>query len=158
METKVMTDQTKSIGFADAIRICVKEKYAHFEGRATRSEYWYFYLFVLITSVICQTAATVMSFVSEDAAMKIWSLYIIFGLAIFLPQLGVTIRRLHDTGKSGRYLLIVLIPIAGIFIFIAQLIKPSSPEDNKYGPAPKKKCTKKTTGTAQKIGKKRQSD
>lgn len=153
-----MTDQTKSIGFADAIRICVKEKYAHFEGRATRSEYWYFYLFVLITSVICQTAATVMSFVSEDAAMKISILYIIFGLAIFLPQLGVTIRRLHDTGKSGRYLLIVLIPIAGIFIFIAQLIKPSSPEDNKYGPAPKKKCTKKTTGTAQKIGKKRQSD
>ena len=153
-----MTDQTKSIGFADAIRICVKEKYAHFEGRATRSEYWYFYLFVLITSVICQTAATVMSFVSEDVAMKISILYIIFGLAIFLPQLGVTIRRLHDTGKSGRYLLIVLIPIAGIFIFIAQLIKPSSPEDNKYGPAPKKKCTKKTTGTAQKIGKKRQSD
>ena len=153
-----MTDQTKSIGFADAIRICVKEKYAHFEGRATRSEYWYFYLFVLITSVIGQTAATVMSFVSEDAAMKIWILYIIFGLAIFLPQLGVTIRRLHDTGKSGRYLLIVLIPIAGIFIFIAQLIKPSSPEDNKYGPAPKKKCTKKTTGTAQKIGKKCQSD
>lgn len=153
-----MTDQTKSIGFADAIRICVKEKYAHFEGRATRSEYWYFYLFVLITSVIGQTAATVMSFVSEDAAMKIWILYFIFGLAIFLPQLGVTIRRLHDTGKSGRYLLIVLIPIAGIFIFIAQLIKPSSPEDNKYGPAPKKKCTKKTTGTAQKIGKKCQSD
>lgn len=153
-----MTDQTKSIGFADAIRICVKEKYAHFEGRATRSEYWYFYLFVLITSVICQTAATVMSFVSEDAAMKISILYILFGIAIFLPQLGVTIRRLHDTGKSGRYLLIVLIPIAGIFIFIAQLIKPSSPEDNKYGPAPKKKCTKKTTGTAQKIGKKRQSD
>ena len=132
-----MTDQTKSIGFADAIRICVKEKYAHFEGRATRSEYWYFYLFVLITSVICQTAATVMSFVSEDAAMKISILYILFGIAIFLPQLGVTIRRLHDTGKSGRYLLIVLIPIAGIFIFIAQLIKPSSPEDNKYGPAPK---------------------
>lgn len=158
METKIMTDQTKSIGFADAIRICVKEKYAHFEGRATRSEYWYFYLFVLITSVIGQTAATVMSFVSEDAAMKIWILYFIFGLAIFLPQLGVTIRRLHDTGKSGRYLLIVLIPIAGIFIFIAQLIKPSSPEDNKYGPAPKKKCTKKTTGTAQKIGKKCQSD
>lgn len=153
-----MTDQTKSIGFADAIRICVKEKYAHFEGRATRSEYWYFYLFVLITSVIGQTAATVMSFVSEDAAMKIWILYFIFGLAIFLPQLGVTIRRLHDTGKSGWYWLIVLIPIAGIFIFIAQLIKPSSPEDNKYGPAPKKKCTKKTTGTAQKIGKKCQSD
>ena len=99
-----------------------------------------------------------MSFVSEDAAMKIWVLFIIFGIALFLPSLGVAIRRLHDTGKSGRYLLIMLIPIAGIFIFIAQLIKPSSPEDNKYGPAPKKKCTKKTTGTAQKIGKKRQSD
>lgn len=132
-----MTDQTKSIGFADAIRICVKEKYAHFEGRATRSEYWYFYLFILIINVICEMAMTFMSFVSEDAAMIIGVLYFILSLALFLPHLGVTIRRLHDTGKSGWYWLIMLIPIAGIFIFVAQLIKPSSPEDNKYGPAPK---------------------
>ena len=132
-----MTDQTKSIGFADAIRICVKEKYAHFEGRATRSECGYFYLFTLIISVPYDMAMIFRSFGLEDAAMKISILYILFGIAIFLPQLGVTIRRLHDTGKSGWYWLIVLIPIAGIFIFIAQLIKPSSPEDNKYGPAPK---------------------
>ena len=132
-----MTDQTKSIGFADAIRICVKEKYAHFEGRATRSEFWYFYLFTLIISVPYYMAMMFRSFGLVDAAMISGGLYIIFCLALFLPQLGVTIRRLHDTGKSGRYLLIVLIPIAGIFIFIAQLIKPSSPEDNKYGPAPK---------------------
>ena len=136
-----MTDQTKSIGFADAIRICVKEKYAHFEGRATRSEYWYFYLFNFIFNVICQIAAssiaTIMSSHSKEEAIINGILYIIFSFALFLPQLGVTIRRLHDTGKSGWYWLIVLIPIAGIFIFIAQLIKPSSPEDNKYGPAPK---------------------
>ena len=137
METKVMTDQTKSIGFADAIRICVKEKYAHFEGRATRSEFWYFYLFTLIISVPYDMAMIFRSFGLEVAAMISGGLYIIFCLALFLPQLGVTIRRLHDTGKSGWYWLIVLIPIAGIFIFIAQLIKPSSPEDNKYGPAPK---------------------
>lgn len=137
METKVMTDQTKSIGFADAIRICVKEKYAHFEGRATRSEFWYFYLFTLIISVPYYMAMIFRSFGLEVAAMISGGLYIIFCLALFLPQLGVTIRRLHDTGKSGWYWLIVLIPIAGIFIFIAQLIKPSSPEDNKYGPAPK---------------------
>ena len=132
-----MTDQTKSIGFADAIRICVKEKYAHFEGRATRSEFWYFYLFTLIISVPYDMAMIFRSFGLEVAAMISGGLYIIFCLAFFLPQLGVTIRRLHDTGKSGWYWLIVLIPIAGIFIFIAQLIKPSSPEDNKYGPAPK---------------------
>lgn len=144
-----MTDQTKSIGFADAIRICVKEKYAHFEGRATRSEYWYFYLFNFIFNVICQIAAssaassiaTIVSSHSKEEAIIDGLLYIIFyiifSFALFLPQLGVTIRRLHDTGKSGWYWLIVLIPIAGIFIFIAQLIKPSSPEDNKYGPAPK---------------------
>ena len=137
METKVMTDQTKSIGFADAIRICVKEKYAHFEGRATRSEFWYFYLFTLIISVPSDMAMIFRSFGLEVAAMISGGLYIIFCLAFFLPQLGVTIRRLHDTGKSGWYWLIVFIPIAGIFIFIAQLIKPSSPEDNKYGPAPK---------------------
>ena len=137
METKVMTDQTKSIGFADAIRICVKEKYAHFEGRATRSEFWYFYLFTLIISVPYYMAMIFRSFGLEVAVMISGGLYIIFCLALFLPQLGVTIRRLHDTGKSGWYWLIVLIPIAGIFIFIAQLIKPSSPEDNKYGPAPK---------------------
>ena len=132
-----MTDQTKSIGFADAIRICVKEKYAHFEGRATRSEFWYFYLFTLIISVPYDMAMIFRSFGLEVAAMISGGLYIIFCLALLLPQLGVTIRRLHDTGKSGWYWLIVLIPIAGIFIFIAQLIKPSSPEDNKYGPAPK---------------------
>ena len=132
-----MTDQTKSIGFADAIRICVKEKYAHFEGRATRSEFWYFYLFTLIISVPSDMAMIFRSFGLEVAAMISGGLYIIFCLAFFLPQLGVTIRRLHDTGKSGWYWLIVFIPIAGIFIFIAQLIKPSSPEDNKYGPAPK---------------------
>ena len=141
METKIMTDQTKSIGFADAIRICVKEKYAHFEGRATRSEYWYFYLFNFIFNVICRMAATFiatfMSSDSEEEAIIVDLLYLFFSFALFLPQLAVTARRLHDTGKSGWYWLIVLIPIAGIFIFIAQLIKPSSPEDNKYGPAPK---------------------
>ena len=95
-----MTDQTKSIDFADAIRICVKEKYAHFEGRATRSEFWYFYLFTLIISVPYYMAMIFRSFGLEVAAMISGGLYIIFCLALFLAQLGVTIRRLHDTGKS----------------------------------------------------------
>ena len=88
------------MSFGEAIK-SVFSKYATFSGRARRSEFWYFYLFYILV-------AFGLSFLS------IWIpvfkyLYILFGLGVFLPYTAVTVRRLHDIGKSGLYLLFMMV-------------------------------------------------
>ena len=104
----------------------VLKKYAVFSGRANRAEYWYF---VLINFLI----GLVISFV-EGLINTGDILGMIYSLAVLLPSLGVAIRRLHDVGKSGWWLLIALIPIAGIIWLIVLLATDSTAGDNKYGP------------------------
>lgn len=99
------------------------KKYAVFEGRARRKEYWYFVLFNLFL-------ATALAFVSEP-------LYAIYVFAAFIPGITVGVRRLHDIGKSGWWLLIALIPLIGTILLILDLAKDSQPGDNQYGPNPK---------------------
>jgi uncharacterized membrane protein YhaH (DUF805 family) len=102
-------------------------KYATFSGRARRSEYWYFFLFNVIVSIV---AAII------DAAIGTPALQIIVGLALLVPGLAVGVRRLHDTDRSGWFLLIALIPLVGTIIVIVFLCQDSSPGTNAYGPSP----------------------
>ena len=110
--------------------IGVLKKYAVFSGRARRAEYWYFFLFSLLIGI----ALGVVSAAIGDSKGTLGTLY---SVAVFIPGLAVSVRRLHDIGKSGWMLLLSLIPIIGaIWIFILML-RDSNPGENKYGPNPK---------------------
>jgi uncharacterized membrane protein YhaH (DUF805 family) len=100
----------------DYFKKCVTTSYADFNGRARRSEYWYFYLFYMIIAVVA-------SFIHE-------TLYLIIALAMIVPSIAAGVRRMHDVGKSGWFL---LIPIYNLILAITD----SQPGKNEYGPNPK---------------------
>lgn len=105
-----------------------KYKYALFTGRARRSEYWYFILFNIIVS---------MGLGMVDAFTRLEFLSGLYGLVAIVPSLAVGARRLHDTGKSGWWLLISFAPFIGWIILIYLMVQDSQPFDNQYGPNPK---------------------
>lgn len=106
----------------------VLKKYAVFDGRARRQEYWMFGLFNFIIAVVL---AAIGGIIHTQA------LYGLYVLAILLPSIGVTIRRLHDTGRSGWWMLIGLVPLVGGLILLYFMICDSEPNSNDYGPCPK---------------------
>lgn len=112
----------KSVSFGDAIKLFFKN-YANFTGRATTSEYWFAFLFNFI-----------IGFVLGCIPVVGWILSVPYSLAVFIPGLSIAVRRMHDTGKSWAYLLMGLIPIAGLIILLVQFCKDSD-GDNKWGPA-----------------------
>jgi len=91
------------VTFAESIRTCFS-KYVDFNGVASRSEFWWFILFVFLASLV-------LSFISS-------TLTNIFGLAVLLPELAVGARRLHDTGRSGWWQLLLLVPVIGLIVLI----------------------------------------
>jgi uncharacterized membrane protein YhaH (DUF805 family) len=108
----------------------VLKKYAEFTGRARRTEYWMFFLINLIIAVILVVVEMAV-FAGPGV------LYGIYMLAILLPALGVTVRRLHDTGRTGWWVLVWLIPIVGPIVILVFMVLDSQPGDNEYGPNPK---------------------
>ncbi|MEU8619448.1 DUF805 domain-containing protein [Streptomyces sp. NPDC048623] len=107
----------------------VLKKYAVFSGRARRQEFWMFTLFNLIAAIIVMAI---------DMAISTYPLlYVIYFLAVFLPTLGVTVRRLHDTGRSGWWILIDLVPFVGFIILIVFLASEGEAQVNAHGPNPK---------------------
>ncbi|RLQ94869.1 DUF805 domain-containing protein [Falsibacillus albus] len=107
----------------------VLKNYVGFQGRARRKEYW---MYLLINQIIIFILATIEYFADIDPYLKG-----IYYLATLLPALGVSLRRLHDTGKSGWWLLVALIPIVGIIVLIIFFCQSSQDGENKYGPNPK---------------------
>ena len=105
----------------------VLKKYADFNGRARRKEFWMFFLFNLIAAIILGVI---------DSMIGIPVLGLIYSLGVLLPSLAVGARRLHDTGKSGWWLLLGLIPLVGLILIIFWVMD-SNPGDNQYGPNPK---------------------
>ncbi len=112
----------------------VLKKYAVFSGRARRKEYWYFFLFNIIISFVL---GFIESLVGIAAGSDYSVLGIIYGLAVLLPSIGVSIRRLHDTGRSGWWLFIGLIPLIGAIILLIYMVSDSQAGTNQYGPSPK---------------------
>jgi uncharacterized membrane protein YhaH (DUF805 family) len=123
------------MSFGDAIRTCFA-KYATFNGRARRSEYWYWYLFIVLGFIVFSVLDRWIGWeVSTSAAGAGW-LSVIFALAIAIPSLAVTFRRLHDTDRSGWWWLLSLVcGIGALIVFIFCLM--DSRPDNQYGPNPK---------------------
>ena len=113
--------------FPEAIKTCVAQKYADFNGRAGRPEYWWFYLFNLLLTL---AASLVGQFAGESLGRILTG---VIGLGLLAPSLAVCVRRLHDTNRSGWWLLIALIPVLGwIWLFVLMLIKGDEGANN-YG-------------------------
>jgi len=109
----------------------VLKKYAVFGGRARRKEYWYFVLFNTLISIALTFIDGVTGSFSSEAGIGLLSG--IYGLAVLIPSIAVGVRRLHDTNRSGWWLLIALIPLIGAIVLIIFLASDSKPEENKYG-------------------------
>lgn len=115
--------------------LAVLKKYAVFSGRARRKEFWFFVLFNIIFAVIALVIDNVLGITIED--LNYGPLYLVYVVATILPNLGVAIRRLHDIGKSGWWILIELIPLIGSIWLIVLFARNGEPGENKYGPDPK---------------------
>ena len=113
----------------------VLKKYAVFGGRARRKEYWYFFLFSMIISIVLTIIDGVTGSLSTEAGMGILSG--IYTLGVLIPSIAVGGRRLHDTNRSVWWLLIPLIPLIGAIVLIVFLASDSNPEKNQYGANPK---------------------
>jgi uncharacterized membrane protein YhaH (DUF805 family) len=113
-------------------------KYAVFEGRARRKEYWYFQLFKYIIILAPLLILSFLGILTEDYSEFLLLIGLVYYLLMFLPTLAVTIRRLHDTGRSGWWYLITFIPYLGGIILLILLLGDSQPGENEYGPNPKK--------------------
>ncbi|MDN5934039.1 MAG: DUF805 domain-containing protein [Pseudonocardia sp.] len=113
----------------------VLSKYATFSGRARRSEYWWWYLFFVL--VLTGTTAMDAAIGSEPlpGSTSGW-VTTLAALALMLPHLAVGARRLHDIGRSGWWLLLVLVPVVGVVALLVMAVLDSRP-DNRYGPSPK---------------------
>lgn len=114
----------------------VLKKYAVFTGRAGRAEYWYFVLFNFLIGIAIGIVAAVIKSASNDV-LDLSMLGSLYSLAVLCPGLAVAIRRLHDTDRSGWWLLIGLIPIIGWIVLIVFYVQDSQPGSNQYGPNPK---------------------
>ncbi|WP_336140534.1 DUF805 domain-containing protein [Acinetobacter ursingii] len=114
--------------YRQAIVTCFK-KYIVFSGRARRSEFWYFQLFCFIAMLVFTYWGT------KSELMD--TIGIIFFFATLLPILAVTVRRLHDLGRSGWLILVALIPFIGVFVVLFWATQEGNPDHNQYGPSPK---------------------
>lgn len=115
--------------------IDVLKKYAVFSGRARRKEYWFFFLFNLIISIILGVIDNATGTFDPETGVGI--LGTIYLLAVLIPAIAVTVRRLHDTGRTGWWILISFIPLIGAIVLLVFLVFDSEPESNQYGPNPK---------------------
>ena len=115
------------MSFKEAITTCFN-KYVTFSGRARRSEYWYFMLFIFLVQSVLGVLAESSDFVTTIASL--------FSLAVFLPNIAVTFRRLHDVGKSGWWILASFVPFLNIYLLVL-LAKDSVFGANQYGQNPK---------------------
>ena len=107
----------------------VLKKYAVFSGRARRKEYWMFFLFNLIIVVV-------LGFV-EGLAGRPGIVSMLYSLAVLIPCIAVSVRRLHDTDRSGWWLLIGLVPLIGAIVLLIFMVQDSKLDENQYGSNPK---------------------
>lgn len=109
-------------------KLVVLERYAKFDGRAGQGEFWWFHLANILLAVVFAVLSLVLH----------WLFWVIFGLyllAVMIPSIALSVRRLHDTDKSGWWLLIGFIPLGGL-VLLAFYVMSGSPRQNQYGNSP----------------------
>jgi uncharacterized membrane protein YhaH (DUF805 family) len=130
--------------FTESVSVCFK-KYFVFEGRASRSEYWWFQLIVAPAYIIFE--------ITDSESSPVSFLFLVITLLTLIPAISVGVRRLHDTNKSGFYLLLSFIPFIGGLIVLFFLIAQGTKGKNRFGADPIVK--KKIAKTRKKIIKKK---
>jgi uncharacterized membrane protein YhaH (DUF805 family) len=131
------------MSFADSIKTCLS-KFVTWQGRASRSEYWYFFLFNFLTlavaALIDNVLGTSFKFTNPETGMEqsigYGYLYLVAALGLFLPNLAVMVRRLHDTNRSGWWYWIALVPLIGIILLIVWFCTRGTQGQNDYGSDP----------------------
>lgn len=114
--------------FVTAVKTCLG-KYATFQGRASRSEYWFFALFTLIVSVIA-------GIIDAGMGSEMGVVSAVITVALLLPGIAVAVRRLHDTDRSGWWYLIMLIPLVGFILLLVWFCLKGTPGANRFGENP----------------------
>ena len=136
MESSSAGRPAHMMSFTDAVQNVLMNNYANWDGRASRSEFWWFFLFWWILQFIALAIdITVLGYDFTDPA-AIQMVGMIVGLALFLPALCVIVRRLHDLGKSGLWFLIIFIPLLGIIVFLVFMATEGEQLPNQYGDVP----------------------
>ena len=130
------------MSFGQSVSYCLSN-YANFNGRARRSEFWWFYLFIALVQLGLYLAtilvsALVRGTVSDSlfAGLGISAIWIVIAIALAIPLYAAGSRRLHDTGKSGWMQLLLLIPCVGPILLIVFWAQQGQPADNQYGAPP----------------------
>jgi uncharacterized membrane protein YhaH (DUF805 family) len=119
----------------------VLKKWKDFFGRASRREFWMFTLLSFIISFTIGFILTILGRIFHIYTGAIFVIfYILFSLVVVVPGLAVTVRRLHDTDRSGWWLLILLAPLIGYVAWLAFVVSEGTEGDNRYGPDPKTQC------------------
>ncbi|GAB3265488.1 DUF805 domain-containing protein [Kineosporia babensis] len=116
------------MSFKDAVQTVLTKKYATFSGRARRSELWWFWLFSFVVGIVASIIDQVIGSPIVQAIVT---------LAFLIPSLAVGARRLHDTGRSGWWQLISIIPLIGFIVLVVFWVQDSHPGENQHGPSPK---------------------
>lgn len=119
------------VSFSQAVRMAF-DSYCRFQGRSSRSEYWWWVLFCSILGFCIGIVESILGF-SMTAVQATSG---ILSLVLLLPGLGLSVRRLHDIGKSGWWILLGLIPMVGAIVLIIWFARNSQMQDNQYGPVP----------------------
>lgn len=114
---------------------CLKQ-YANFSGRARRKEYWMFFLFNFIFALVAIALDNVLG--TSNPEVGIGVIYGLYVLLVIIPGIAVTVRRLHDIGKSGWMILVSLIPLAGPIWLLVLTVTDSEQGQNQYGDNPKR--------------------
>jgi uncharacterized membrane protein YhaH (DUF805 family) len=125
---KQSASQRNVMTFQDSVKSVLVTNYATFSGRARRSEYWWYVLFVFIASLVLGMV--------DKAVIGAGILQGAFGLATFIPGIAVGVRRLHDRDRSGWWLLIGFVPLIGWLILIYWFATPGTAGENRFGPEP----------------------
>ena len=130
-----VTRPAHMMSFMDATKSCLQQ-YVGFSGRASRSEYWFAYLSFMVAVVGMLTLTLVSVFVVDALAGVMFMLTMVLYVGAFLPLLAVSVRRLHDLGKSGWMMLIMFIPFVGGILLLVWFVTDGEAANNAYGPVP----------------------
>lgn len=121
----------------DIYKSVLQTKYADFSGRARRAEYWWFTLVNLGVTVGIFIVAAILGAIAKPLGVIGMLAYLAYALGTFIPGIAASVRRLHDTGKSGWFLLISFVPIVGSIALLVFLFTDSTTGTNTYGVSPK---------------------
>ncbi len=114
------------MNFKESVTTCF-QKYVDFDGRASRSEYWWFYLFYFVSYI---------GIAILDSMITGGIIAVLYSLALMIPSITAGVRRLHDTDRVGWWMLIALIPLVGVIVLIIFLAHKGTPGENRFGPPP----------------------